>query len=310
MGSLTIGPSGLDGSTSLEMALDQGIARRFASVQERSSKSRRSTALPTSMASSVPSRETALAVIPARLSWRGIAVSEDFQEYAIRVASGEQLAPYRGQVLSRETPEFPGTSLAPTSNTVPTPTLPRYPERGRPLRTTLWSIAAVGSIVGALSVGAGATSAIGTATNLETFEPRQATAALAPSSPLGARPSELDSQAPRHGALEAPSLEAELGAPSTTTEHAAAAVSTPAVAGLAHAARSADALRSPPAPALATSNARNPKSAVSGARPSSRSTSSSDASRPLAPPASPVTGASTRGLSGPDSALFSEQPSF
>src|SRR5687767_9108697 len=100
MGSGTYGPSGLDSSSSLELALDQAIAQRFASVQhERAGKKRRhsptpmtavrspraeqSDAVPASeqtaplgspvqTALTVTSKQTALAVIPSRLSWRGI----------------------------------------------------------------------------------------------------------------------------------------------------------------------------------------------------------------------------------------------
>jgi hypothetical protein len=195
------GPSGLDATSSLELALDQAIARRFAGGSERPSKKRRNTPVqnfavganaeahtPTenlrgqsSTALAVPSRDTSLMRPPARLRWRGIEVSDEFQEYAARVARGEDLAPYRGPVLSRPSAEFPWSvapperqllpparpslapvrpSLAPVSmaiNASPVSEPTVYPERGRALKTALWLAGAVSSIVGALGVGAGAT---------------------------------------------------------------------------------------------------------------------------------------------------------
>ncbi len=173
MGSGIDSPSGLDSSSSLELALDQAIARRWASVQDRPGRKRRMSPYPaalgltytptpalpraTSTALTVPSRDTALALAPTRLRWRGIEVSEEFQAYAARVARGEQLAPYRGPVLSRACAEFPW-SAAPSAFLPPPASPPVYPERGRALKTTLWVTAAMASIVGALGVGAGAAS--------------------------------------------------------------------------------------------------------------------------------------------------------
>src|SRR5688572_25334325 len=127
MASGTDGPSGLDATSSLEIALDQAIARRYAAAPERSGKKRRNTPVQnfavgadaqahtpteklrerTSTALAVPSRDTSLMRPPARLRWKGIEVSDEFQEYAARVARGEELAPYRGPVLSRPIAEFP-----------------------------------------------------------------------------------------------------------------------------------------------------------------------------------------------------------
>jgi hypothetical protein len=168
----------LDSSSSLEIALDQAIAHRFSSVQERSTKKRRNSPVPTSLALTVTSKETTLALVPARLIWRGIEVPDEFQEYAARVARGEQLAPYRGVVLSRHCPEFPWSSAPAPSTTSPTPTLPEYPKRGRSLKTLLTIVAAVGSVVGALGVGAGGKAM----TVADTFarSPVQASAALTP----------------------------------------------------------------------------------------------------------------------------------
>lgn len=170
---------------------------------------------------------------PPRLRWRGIEVSDEFQEYAARVARGEDLAPYRGPVLSRPCAEFPWTiapreiqmlppertslppersSLAPERLSLPPMAVPVsapppseppvYPERGRALKTSLWVLAALSSIVGALGVGAGATN---TANNdfsdlipdrNKPFNPP--TPALAPDEPLASR-------------LDEPELEASIG---------------------------------------------------------------------------------------------------
>jgi hypothetical protein len=205
MASGTDSSSGLDAASSLEIALDQAIARRYAGASERSSKKRRNTPVQnfavgaaeraytptdklagrTSTALALPSRDTSLMRPPARLRWKGIEVSDEFQEYAARVARGEQLEPYRGPVLSRPSAEFPWSaaperlmlpparssqrpsqrpSLAPMMVPVfdrPVSEPPVYPERGRALKTALWLAGAVSSIVGALGVGAGATNTAG-----------------------------------------------------------------------------------------------------------------------------------------------------
>lgn len=219
-------PSGLDDTSSLEIALDRAIAQRLArlqelSVQEPNGGKRRNTPTarleaqrpdmahtPTekltgrpSTALAVTSSESSLMRPPARLRWKGIEVTDEFQEYAARVERGEDLAPYRGPVLSRPSAEFPWNiaprtmqmlppphpsardeqrstslddprhslapqrlSLAPmavpvSARPISEPTV--YPERGRALKTALWLAGAVSSIVGALGVGAGATSTAG-----------------------------------------------------------------------------------------------------------------------------------------------------
>jgi hypothetical protein len=182
MGSGSNGPSGLDTSaSSLEIALDQAIAQRFQSAQDRASRKRRNSPAPISTALAVSAKETALALFPPRLYWRGIAVSEEFQAYAARVALGEQLAPYRGEVLSHHCPSFPWSkSTALATSTAPTPTLPKYPERGRSLKTTLCLVASVGSLMAAMGFGAGAASVDASDDELPEFRPSQVTAALMP----------------------------------------------------------------------------------------------------------------------------------
>jgi hypothetical protein len=365
MGSGTYGPSGLDSSSSLELALDQAIARRFSSGQERAAKKRRHSPTPMlaalhssasqataekaaeqtaplgspreataekaeqtaplgspQTALTVTSKQTALAIIPSRLSWRGIEVTDEFQLYAARVALGEELAPYRGAVLSRPCSDFPWGS--PTSTTVPTPKLPRYPERGRSLRTVLWVGGAVASIIGALGVGAGATSTSTTDNGVDAYDPVQGTAALTPTpasargdSPVGLQGGALDDALETSLAAELPPLSARGGEPPIAT----AAPQRPAFA------RSPDVARSPeaprPVPAVARVNgtgvgaarANAPGEGVSrltipsagplqGAPASTRSAAA--ALSPAARPSSPT----SDGLPADDSTLFSDSPSF
>jgi hypothetical protein len=347
MGSGTYGPSGLDSSSSLELALDQAIAQRFSSVQqERAGKKRRhsptpmlavrgpraeqSAAAPTSeqtaplgspvqTALTVTSTQTALAVIPSRLSWRGIEVTDEFQLYAARVALGEELAPYRGAVLSRPCSDFPWGS--PTSMTVPTPTLPRYPERGRSLRTVLWLGGAVASIIAALGVGAGATSPSKTDSGVGAYDPVQGTAALRPA------PTRDDSSAQAKyeamdGALDT-SLAAELAPPSNRAGEPpiATAVPEPRVpARLRVHSRPPEALSRVAAPARV--NAASPN-AVHASVPASENASrltipadgsllSSTAPTRSAAPALPARPPSPSSIELParDSTLFSDSPSF
>ena len=42
-----------------------------------------------------------------RLRWRGLDVSDEFHQYAQRIARGEKLPPYAGQVLAQPDPRFP-----------------------------------------------------------------------------------------------------------------------------------------------------------------------------------------------------------
>lgn len=225
MGSGIDSPSGLDSTSSLELALDQAIAARYigVNVDERAPKKRRFTPTQNFAVVAAKSDEqehtptedlrgrasTALTVAPpsgsglmrppARLRWKGIEVSDEFQEYAARVARGEDVEPYRGAVLSRPCAEFPWSapreqqmlpperhsltpqrpSFAPVSMSLaPPPPLSEpsvYPERGRALKTALWLAGAVSSIVGALGVGAGATNTTGNEFDERSPDPFKAT---------------------------------------------------------------------------------------------------------------------------------------
>jgi hypothetical protein len=288
-------------SSSLEIALDQAIAHRFSTARERSDKKRRNSPVPTSLALTVTSKETALALVPSRLVWRGIEVSDEFQEYAARVARGEQLAPYRGAVLSRACPEFPWGTPSTRALTAPTPTLREYPKRGRALETTLCLLAAVGSVVGALSLGAGGPVTGATNDIAETY---QATAALTPSPPIPPKAIETPSPAELESTAQDDALTPAAALPEPSTP----AVAPDEVKALAPAA--------PPRPARAPNLVRPPE--VRATVPAETSPS---ASRLTIPPLTPPTAAtSSRNAHVPatpapapslrDTTLFSDKPSF
>jgi hypothetical protein len=77
--------------------------------------------------------EHALHNHPTRLRWKGLDVSEEFRDYAERVARGEELPPFEGRVLAEPNSAFPwgaGTPVALRSN-----------REGRAGRTALWASA-------------------------------------------------------------------------------------------------------------------------------------------------------------------------
>jgi len=70
---------------------------------------------------------------PTRLRWKGLDVSEEFRNYAERVARGEDLPPFEGRVLAEPNPAFPwgpGTPVALRAN-----------REGRAGQTALWASA-------------------------------------------------------------------------------------------------------------------------------------------------------------------------
>jgi hypothetical protein len=143
----------LEGASSLEIALDRATERyRLGVLEGRSMKRARandviSTAL-------VASRDTDSSALPARLQWRGIEVTPEFQAYAARVARGEELAPYRGAVLARSTPEFPWASFQRPPER--TERLEPPPFAARSLRHAAWLFGMAGAMLAAIGIGAGA----------------------------------------------------------------------------------------------------------------------------------------------------------
>jgi hypothetical protein len=65
---------------------------------------------------------------PARLHWKGYDVSDEFRRYAERIASGEELPPFRGRVLQRPHPTFPWSPGRALQNA----------RRGSALHVALW----------------------------------------------------------------------------------------------------------------------------------------------------------------------------
>jgi hypothetical protein len=362
MASATDSPSGLDSTSSLEIALDQAIARRFAAAPERAGKKRRNTPtprLPTRLdrahtpteklarqaptALALTSRETSLMRPPARLRWKGIEVSDEFQEYAARVARGEELEPYRGAVLSRPCAEFPWgaaherrtllppprgsqrPSLVPVS--VPVHDAPEsepaaYPERGRGLKTALWVAGALSSIIGALGVGAGATNNAGN--DFDDLVPDPSKLADRPSPAATA----LRDEALVSNRSDAPKLEGSIGArqlASLAADDARAEASAKAAAPKLTTAPAARPLAAPLAahPQPPAANAAAADASPSAPPPSSKPSS---ASRLAIPPPGPLQGAGElshgivttarpaepqSGISASDdSALFSDRAPF
>jgi len=142
----------LEAATPLELALDRATEQYMASVQDGRGR-RRSAARTTSTALVVANDQSYL---PARLSWRGIEVTEEFQEYAMRVSRGEQLEPFRGQVLARPCPEFPWSEPANEREHTGTEPLPRFRSRGPRVAAWLFGIGAL--VMAGLGVGSGTAS--------------------------------------------------------------------------------------------------------------------------------------------------------
>lgn len=66
---------------------------------------------------------------PTRLRWKGLDVSDEFRNYAERIARGEDLPPFEGRVLAEPNPAFPWGST--------------QDEPGRKSRVALWSSALI-----------------------------------------------------------------------------------------------------------------------------------------------------------------------
>jgi hypothetical protein len=103
---------------SLESVLDQATERYSRGLARRSARSRaeRQSFESGSALVLAPPVGALAPLIPVRLKWRGLDVSEEFQLYAARVARGEELAPWRGNVLAQPCADFvwhPDTPLTP-----------------------------------------------------------------------------------------------------------------------------------------------------------------------------------------------------
>jgi hypothetical protein len=124
-------------TSSLEKTLDEATERYSMSleVQREISQLRAEAGGMAALAVNAP-RAGALALAPRRLCWRGREVSEEFQLYAERVAGGEALAPYRGQVLARPCADSPWGLPEPP----PRPPAPRSVVVGALLAASAWVV--------------------------------------------------------------------------------------------------------------------------------------------------------------------------
>lgn len=163
----------LDGASPLELALDRAMDSYWAEERALYAQLCSQQHTPTN-ALVVGCRETALA-LPTRLSWRGIEVSEEFQRYAARVANGEQLAPWRGQVLARPCPEFP---WAPNTRV---PQRPASPLLGRSAKIGAMLLSAGAALLAAVGVGSGTAGAV--KDELDDVVPDHGVNALRPAAP-------------------------------------------------------------------------------------------------------------------------------
>jgi hypothetical protein len=83
--------------------------------------------------------------VPTRLRWKGLDVSDEFRNYAERVARGEDLPPFEGPVLAEPNPAFP-FGPKPLEREAPQE---RTAGSGRASRIALWtSAAAVLGLIG------------------------------------------------------------------------------------------------------------------------------------------------------------------
>jgi hypothetical protein len=77
-----------------------------------------------------------------RLRWKGLDVSDEFREYAERVARGEDLPPFEGRVLAEPNAAFPWGPLSRSEPPAVVPaTAPEHP--GRAGQVALWASAAI-----------------------------------------------------------------------------------------------------------------------------------------------------------------------
>lgn len=162
---------GLDGGfdaerTSLESTLDRATERYALALRQQVAERQRD-------GGATPfDRTAALALVKAptfhvgQLRWKGIEVSDEFLRYAARVARGEQLTPYRGQVLARAGVDFPWNAELRGHVDGPThATEPRVRRRKRGRRLLGWARGAGALVICVLLVGVGAAAMTGGATD-------------------------------------------------------------------------------------------------------------------------------------------------
>lgn len=116
------------GARPVEQMVDSAI-ERLARERERPIELSRRTSTAEALA-----RRDSTPRLPTRLRWKGLDVSDEFREYAERVARGEDLPPFEGRVLAEPNAEFPWGNGA-----------PRHPEppKKRNAHPVLWGSAIV-----------------------------------------------------------------------------------------------------------------------------------------------------------------------
>ncbi len=182
----------------------------------------------------------------SRLMWRGLPVSDEFQRYAARVARGETLAPYRGQVLAGPCADFPwgagGVLVAEESRAQRSPL------------TAGWLLSASALVVGVLGLGGVAAGMADSGIESESrFTPSSASSgASAQASSTGERSAEAMPLLAYHSpVLEAASSARDSQPATPRPTRARRSALAPAAAGSALAARGTTAA-DPSSPQLAT----------------------------------------------------------
>jgi hypothetical protein len=153
----------LDEVTSLECTLDRATESYALAMREQLVSGRTGTGDVGAF-----DRTTALALVRTptfvvgQLRWKGVEVSDEFLRYAARVAKGEQLSPYRGEVLARPNVDFPwSTALSVPLGGATEPTLARARRRRRSKWLLGWVRGAGALILCVLLVGFGAAAMAG-----------------------------------------------------------------------------------------------------------------------------------------------------
>ena len=186
-----------------------------------------------------------------RLRWKGIDVTDEFREYAERVAQGEDLPPYVGKILAEPHPSFPWEPAAQR----------KASRRARGLQAVLWlsALTIAGLIVWsvALKFSAPQPSASAPPSPTQPGSPRELVPAQRrPTLAKAAATPELEPELFAPGALGTEHTPAapgtvELGTDAPRAAAAAAAASAPAFTGASGQpapARRAQPLRTPPRP--------------------------------------------------------------
>ena len=146
-------------------------------------------------------RDAAQSSKPTRLRWKGLDVSDEFRQYAERIARGEELPPFEGRVLAEPNPSFPWGGEPAVDEAAP---------KQRSAHPAVWGAAIV--VLGLLGWSV--------ALKLDGPEPSASVettvaplAAPASTAPLEAKPSATPPDVVETPALDAPSTEPAIAQP-------------------------------------------------------------------------------------------------